>query len=802
MIAAFRRPSWTGSRFVLALHRKLLRDLAGLKGQVAAIAVVIAAGVMTLMIAVTSLDAIRLSMERFYSSHQLADLWASVTRAPDVLAERVQQVPGIDRVETRVVAPVRLEVPGYPDPIRGQILSIPDGRQPALNRLALRAGSLPESGRGDQVVVSEPFAEAHGLEPGDELRVIIRGRFERLRISGTALSPEFVYQVGPNDLLPDYERYAVLWMNRRALGNAFGLDGAFNNLTASLQAGARADSVIEHLDRILAPYGAIGAHDRDELMSHRMLSEEITQLRVMVVVLPGIFLSVSGFLLSVLMGRIIQTQRQQIAVLKAFGYRDRELAGHYALLTALIVSVGVALGIGLGLWAGEAMAALYAEYFRFPETVTRLQARVVLLAIIVSGLTAGFGTFRAVARAVRLPPAEAMRPPAPVDFRPGWFERSSFGRGLAQTTRIILRNLDRHRFKSAMTVCGIALSASLLVLGSYQFNAVQHMIDLQYRKVLLMDTHLSFVEATSRRVLSELQALPGVLHAEGYRQVPVRLVNGHLSERNAILGLPERPQLRGLIDAAGRPIDLPAEGLFMTRFLAEQLGLQTGDLVAVEVLEGHRRQIEVPLAGVVDEPLGLSAYMRIDRLNDLMREGPALSGVWLMTDPLARSDLYDRLWEAPRVASIGLIAEAEDGLRGYMEDTVLTMMGILLLLAGSITFALVYNNARIAFAERERELATLRVLGFSRTQVSWVLVGEILLLTLLAIPLGWLFGTLFSWLLSLAFSMDMLRIPFHISHQTYAFAAAGVLVASALSVILIARRLRELDMVAALKGVE
>ncbi len=785
-----------------ALNSKLLRDLAGLKGQVAAIAVVIAAGVMTLMIAVTSLDAIRLSMERFYASHQLADLWASVTRAPEAVAERLREIPGIDRVETRVVAPVRLEVPGYADPIRGQILSIPDGRQPLLNRLALRAGSLPESGRGDQVVVSEPFAEAHGLQPGDELKLIVRGRYERPRISGIALSPEFVYQVGPNDLLPDYERYAVMWMNRRALGNAFGLDGAFNSVLASVQAGASPEEVIDHIDRVLAPYGGIGAHDRDDLISHRMLSEEIDQLKVTAVVLPAVFLGVSGFLLSVLMGRIIQTQRQQIAVLKAFGYRDVELARHYALLTALIVAVGVALGILFGIWAGEAMAALYAEYFRFPETVTRLQGRVVVLAIAVSALTAGFGTFRAVARAVRLPPAEAMRPPAPEQFRQGWFDRSTLGRRLAQTTRIILRNLDRHRFKSAMTVCGIALSASLLVLGSYQFNAVQNMIDLQYRKVLRMDTHLSFVEPTSKRVLAELAALPGVHHAEGYRQVPVRLSNGHLSERNAILGLAERPELRGLIDRAGRPIELPADGLYMTRFLADRLGLEIGDKVRVELLEGARRQLELPLAGRVDEPLGVSAYMRIERLNALMREGPAISGAWLMTDPAARPDLYDRLWEASRVAAIGLIAEAEDGLRGYMEDTVLTMMAVLLLLAGSITFALVYNNARIAFAERARELATLRVLGFSRAQVGWVLVGEILLLTLLAIPLGWAFGTLFAWLLSLAFSMDMFRIPFHITHQTYAFAAAGVLVASLLSVILIARRLRELDMVAALKGVE
>jgi len=784
------------------LHRKLLRDLAGLKGQVAAIAVVIAGGVMTLMISVTSLDAIRLSMERFYATNQLGDLFASVNRAPEGIAERLREIPGINLVETRVVAPVRLEVPGFDDPVRGTLLSVPDGRQPSLNRLHLVAGSLPESGRSSQVVVSEPFAEAHGLGIGDRVRAIIRGRYETLVISGIGLSPEFIYQVAPTDLLPDYERYAVMWMNRRALANAFAMDGAFNSVVASIQASASTAPVIEQLDRLLAPYGGVGAHDRDDLMSHRILTEEIAQLRVMAVVLPGVFLGVSAFLLSVLMGRIINTQRQQIAVIKAFGYGDRDLAVHYALLTGLMVAVGVVLGIVLGSIAGDAMAALYAEYFRFPETVTRLQGRVVVLAALVAALAAGLGTFRSVAAAVRLPPAQAMRPPAPEQFRQGWMDRGTAGRWLAQTTRIILRNLSRHRLKSALTIIGIGLSGALLLLGSYQFNAVSRMVDTQYRKVLKMDTHVTFIEPTSAHVLGELRALPGVQYAEGYRSVPVRLRNGHLSERNAIEGLPESPQLRGLVDSALGPIALLGEGLFMTNFLAEQLGLRPGDRLVVEIMEGHRRVLEMTLAGTVDEPLGLGAYMRLSSLNALLREGPAISGAWLLSEAGMRDALYARLWEAPRVAGIGIIRQAEDGLRQYMEDTVLVLMSVLLLLAGSITFALVYNNARIAFAERARELATLRVLGLTQAQVGWVLIGEIALLTLLAIPMAWLLGTLFAWLLSLAFSMDMIRIPFYITHQSYAFAAAGVLVASLLSVVLIARRLRRLDMVASLKGIE
>ena len=787
---------------MLTLHRKLIRDLYGLKGQVFAIAVVIAAGVMTLMIAVNSLDSIRLSMERFYASHQFGDLYAQVTRAPDAVADRLREIPGVNLVETRVVAPMRLEVPEFDDPVRGLVVSLPDGRQPAVNRLHLRSGNLPEAGRADQVVISEPFAEAHSLKAGDRLRVIIRGRYENLVISGIALSPEFVYQVAPTDLMPDYKRYAVMWMNRRALGQAFGMDGAFNNVVLTLQAGVRSESVIDHLDLVLGPYGSIGAHDRDEVISHRMLSQEIDQLQVMAVVLPGVFLGVSAFLLSVLMNRIIGTQRQQIAVLKAFGYRNLDLAVYFGLLTGLIVAVGLVLGVVIGMWAGDAMAELYAEYFRFPETVSRIQPRVIAIAMIVATGAAGLGTFRAVLGALRLPPAEAMRPPAPAHFRQGWFDRSWAGRWLAQTTRIILRNLSRSRFKSALTVAGIGLSASLLLLGSYQFSAINHMIDTQYRKVLMMDTHVAFIDPTPARVLTELESLPGVLYAEGYRSVPVILRNGQRSERNAIMGLPADPQLRALIDADYHPIALPPEGLHMTRYLAEELALVVGDKVTVEILEGHRRSMQLTLAGLVDEPLGVSAYMELEALNHLMREGPALSGAWLMIDQDSSDQLVQKLNEASRVAGIGMISEIEDGLREYLDDTVLVMMSILLLLAGSITFALVYNNARIAFAERSRELATLRVLGFSRFQVGWILVGEIAILTLLALPIGWLLGAFFAWLLSLAFSMDMLRVPFHVDHQSYAFAAAGVILASSLSVVLIGLQLRKLDMVSALKSVD
>lgn len=784
------------------LRRKVLRDLAAMKGQAAAIAAVIGAGVMVLIIMVSTLDAVRVSMQRFYDSHQFADVFADLKRAPEGLAERLRTVAGVNQLETRIRAPVRLEVPDFPDPVRGVLLSVPHGRQPDINRLYIRSGALPETGRSDQVLISEPFAEAHGLEAGDRLRVIINGRLETLVISGVALSPEFVYQIGPADLLPDYERFAVMWMNRRALGHAFGMDGAFNNVVLTLQAGADADPVIDALDSMLAAYGGIGAYAREDLTSHRFIMQRIETQEVLAFVLPAIFLGVSAFLLNVLLGRIIRIQRQQVAVLKAFGYGNREIATHYGQLTAAIVIIGTLLGIGFGAWAGRGLAGVYAEYFRFPEMVLIVQPREIVLSFIVAAAAAGLGTWRAVRSAVTLPPAEAMRPPAPERFTRGWLESSALGRSLDQSSRIILRNLSRHRFKAAMSVFGIALSAGLLLTGSYQFNAVDKMLDVQYRLVQKADVHLTFTDPSPERAAAELRHTPGAHYVETYRSVPVRLRHGHNQYRTAILGLDPNQQLRGLLDAEHRNLELPPEGLVLTDYLADLLRLRPGDEVEVEVMEGRRQTTRAEVAAVVDDPIGVSAYMDRRALNRLMREGPAISGAWLLTDRSRDNDLFEHLWDVPRVASIGLISDAERNIRGYIEDTVLLMMGIMLLLAATIAFAVVYNNARITFAERARELATLRVLGFSRTEVSWILIGETLIIVLIAIPFGWLIGTGFAWLLNQAMTMDLMRVPFLITPGTYGFAAAGVLLAAALSTLLIARRLHSLDMISALKTVE
>lgn len=784
------------------LDRKLRRDLAHLAGQCAAIALVIACGVMTFIISMSSLDILSLTKERFYQSQHFAQVFVNLKRAPLGLAERIGRLPGVNQVEARVATAVHLEVPDYDDMVRGQLISIPDGRQPQLNRLYVRAGQLPEAGRNNQVAISEAFAEAHGLQPGNTLQAVINGHLQTLIISGIVLSPEFVYQIGPADLLPDYERYGVLWMNREGVARATGMDGAFNDLLLTLQAGVSADDVMLELDRLLIPYGSQGAYTRDDQLSHRFLQQELDQLRAMAIVMPVIFLGVAAFLLNVVVGRMIRQQREQIAVLKAFGYTDSAIARHYLAMVGLIVLAGSLVGVAAGSWLANGLAVLYAEYFRFPELAYRLEVRVMIMGVGIAALAAFIGTLSAVHHAVSLPPAEAMRPPAPDKFHRGVLERVFPAGWLDAASRMLIRNLSRHPIKAGLSVTGIALAGALLVLGNYQFAAVDYMIDVQYDLSQRMDMHVSFSEPTPTKALGELRHLPGVSYAEGYRATPVRLRAGHRHYRTSITGLPEEPVLRRILNENLQPISLPAEGLLLTQHLADYLQVGGGDSVRVEIMEGHRRTLDVPVAGTVQELIGVGAYAHRDWLNRILREGPALSGAWLMVDSEYQQILQSRLRELPQIAGVGMIMEAATSLREHMDETILLFVLINLLLAGSIAFAVVYNNARIAFAERARELATMRVMGFSKAEIGWILIGEIGLLTLLALPLGWTIGAGFCWLMTIAMSSDLFRIPLVLTTASFAFSALGILLATGLSLLLVGRQLNRLDILSALKTIE
>lgn len=782
-----------------ALQIKLWRNLWTLKGQGAAIAAVIAIGVAMFVMSFTTVDALRLSQASVYQNQRFAHVFVSLKRAPEFVAERLLELSGVATLETRVQAPVNIQMEDFDQPITGLVLSIPDGQQPQLNRLFLRSGQLPDAQRSDQTLVSEAFADAHGLEPGDRLSVVINGRFQQLLISGVALSPEFIYQVRPGDIMPDFTRYGILWMNRSAVEAAFNMDGAFNSVALTLAPGHSAASVIVGLDHTLAPWGGLGAYSRDDQLSHRYLEDELSSLETMALVLPSIFIGVAAFLLNVVAGRLIRTQREQIAVLKAFGYRALSIAGHYSSLVLAVVLLGSVLGVILGAWIASALAGIYQDFFRFPWLEFSVRPTVVVMAVAIAGSATLLGTLNAVYRAFSLPPAEAMRPEPPASFRRTLVERLGLT-WLSQPSRIILRNLERQPVKASMSVLGISLAVALVMLTGFIQGSVAYMLDVQFRLAQKQDLTITFSEPAGHRTVYELGALPGVRYAEGFRHVPAILRYGHREYRGALQGYAPDSQLFTVLDADLQPVQIPGEGVLLTEHLGRMLAIRPGDSLQVSVQEGRRPELSIPVAGLVTEFIGVGAYMHRDTLTRLLREDDAISGALVAVEPQQQSQLNRRLERIPRIAGVNFRENVIAAFNETMDETVVMFTLFSMVMAGFIAFAVVYNNARIALAERGRELASLRVLGFTRAEVTFILLGELLLLTVIALPVGFGLGIGFAWLLTWGMQTDLYRIPLVMHPRTYAMGALVVLVATLLSSLIIGRSLAKQDMVSALKA--
>ena len=783
-----------------ALDRKLGRDLWHLRGQIFAVALVVASGI-ALFVTLRSMHIHLLETQaRYYDEYRFADVFVQVKRAPLTVVRTVSAIPGVAAAEGRIVSDVTLDVPGLGEPAVGRLVSIPEDRPPVLNTLHLRRGRWVEPGRHGAELASEAFSRANGLDVGDSIGAVVHGRWQKLTIVGIALSPEYVYEIrGGGEIFPDNRRFGVIWMGRGALEAAFDMEGAFNDLSLTLLPGVSEPDVIAQVDRILGRYGGLGAYGRSDHVSDQFISSEITETQVTSVAIPAIFLGVTAFLLHIVLSRLVSTQRDQIAVLKAFGYSDALVGGHYLKLSLAPVAAGSVAGAALGLWFALKLAAIYARFYQFPVLRYRPSPGIAALAVLIGGGAALAGALSAVHRAVSLPPAEAMRPEGPTRYRPGLARRLGLERLLPLSARIVLRNLERQPLKALLSTLGLALAVAIVVTGFYAFDAVEWMRNVQFGRIQREDVTVVFRDPGESAACHELARLPGVLRVEPFRSAAVRLRHGPRAERTAILALDRGAELRKIVDAGLRTHELPLEGLLLTSMLAAKLGVRPGDSITVEVLEGKRPVREVEVAGLVDEMVGTAVYMERGELGRLLGEGPAVSGAWLAVDPAASATLYARLKRLPEVSGVAVKQVALEGFDRTVAESfrlsLLTVIGF----ACVIAFGVVYNGARIGLSERGRELASLRILGFSRREVASMLLGEQALLTLLSIPLGFAIGYGLCALMAWRFESELFRLPLVISGSTYLLAVAVVGAAAVLSGLAVRRRLNRMDLVSVLK---
>ncbi len=782
------------------LDKKVLRELWRVRGQALAIAAVIGAGVAVLVMMYGMLASLEATRDAYYERYRFADIWVPVKRAPESLKADLARINGVASVDTRVFVDVTLDVPGLEEPATGRMISLPQTGRPAVNDVVLRTGRWPEPDHPREVLVDESFMDAHGFLPGAEIAAVINGRKRTLTIVGVVLSPEFVYAIAPGALMPDASRFGIVWMHRKALAAAYDLDGAFNEALIRLSRDANVQDVIDEVDALTDRYGSGGAYDRSDQVSDAFLSSEMDQLRNFGAVLPPIFLVVAAFLLNVVIGRMVDTEREQIGLLKAFGYSDWAVGVHYLKFVGVLTGIGIAGGILGGTWMGRGLAGMYTEYFKFPFLFYKADPIVFAVGVGVSVLAAVAGTLAAVRRAALLPPAVAMRPAPPTRYGRSLIERILPRRLTDQPTRMILRHIGRWPARSAMTVAGIAVAVGLLIGSSFALDSMDFLIDANFYQAERQTMTLIFAEPRHYDAVRGVENLPGVIAAEPFRMVGVRMVHGAREKRVSITGLVANPEISRVLDADQRPLVLPRAGVMLSDYLAKILGVSEGDMLTVEVLEGRRPTVLLPVARIVESYIGLNSYMYLPALNTLMGEGHVVSGAYILNDTARQAELYRELKDTPAIVGVSLQRKAVQTFRETVDENFSTTVIFNTIFAGLIAIGVVYNAARISLAERARELASLRVLGFSRGEVAYILLGELALLTVLALLPGCLFGYGLAHLIGrLGLETELFRLPVIIAPSTYGLAMVTVLVASLISSLIVGRRVANLDLISVLK---
>jgi putative ABC transport system permease protein len=787
---------------IRALDQKLLREARRLRGQILTIALVLASGIVCFIAFGGTYSSLANARESYNDRTRFAHVFAHAERVPERVARQIEALPGVETLETRVTAEAMLPIEGMQRPAYAQLLSIPALRPPLTNSLTLLRGRFPEPGSPDEVVVLEAFTLAHGLSPGQRIPAVIDGNLKSLRIVGIALSPEFVFAIRPGAMTDEPKRFAALWMERGALSSALDLEGAFNEVSLRLAPGSPDKPVLAALDRLLEPYGSRGAIARRDQVSNRIVSQELSQLKMLSNMIPAVFLGVAAFLVNLVLARMIRLQRGEIATLKAIGYTNAQLGRHYLGLVLVVIVPGAVAGIAGGYWLGRIVLGLYAHSYRFPNLSFQPPLSLILVSVLVSALAALVGALGAVRAAVKLQPAVAMQPPAPARYRRTLVERLGLGALLGPNGMMIVREHLRRPLRTLLSSLGVAGAVSLLILSHFAWDSLLAYFEGTFRREQRQDVAVVFARPVSPRVVGELRHLPGVDAVEGLRAVPVRVHHEQRSRDSVIMGVPAGSNLRRLIGKGGREVPLASDGVILTKKLGEVLGLRVGDRVRLELRDGQHRTVEPVVSGFVEESIGLQVYAEASTLAALESDLGAVSSALLKVDFRDVERVHAQLRRSPEVIDVSDVRSDMQRLLDLNASIMDIWTVVSILLSASVVFGVVYNNARIGLAARGRDLASLRVLGFTRREVSTILLGSQAIEVALAIPIGLVLGVLWAKQFMAAVDQETFRWAVVVTPRTYLISIFVTVLAAAGSALWVRRSLDSLDLVSVLKARE
>lgn len=792
---------------VSVLSRKLGRDLLDARGTLFAIIVVVFAGVACFVGMASVYRNLNDARVRFYRDCRMADFWVDLKKAPLPAAQRLLDVDGIADVEPRITALATLDLESEARPVNALFISRPVEARHVINDFVLVRGSRLSGSPDNEAVVTEAFARAHHINPGDTIHALLNNRRQELLVVGIGVASEFTYLIAPGGIIPDPESFGVVYINQRFAEDVLDYDGACNQIVGLLAPGADAamGRILDEAERRLDAYGVFTTTALKDQSSHQILSDELAQLRASSVILPGVFLAIAALVLNILMSRLVEQQRVVIGTLKALGYTNHELLWHYLAFALAIGLIGSLLGVAGGFGLAQGMTVMYRQYFEFPSLQNHPVPWLYAISIVVGMGFAAIGALRSLRVILRLPPAQAMRRNPPVQGGAIALERARrLWRKLGFRWQMALRSVWRHPWRTGAGVFAATMAASLLFTTFYFMHSMDFLVRFQFDEVLTSDMDLAFDDEQNHAALLEARDLSGVEHAEPLFNVACEFVHGYRTKRAGITGVSPNALLTVPRWRDGTPAPIPGSGLLMSRALANMLGVETGDELTVVPIKGLREPHRVRVARIIDGFVGMATYADIGWLSHLVGEASGVSGVQLKIarDPALRRALLGEIRQLPNVQTVNDTRQMRRKLQTILLDAMRYSVVTLIALAGVMSFGSILTASLIAISERRREIATLIAMGHDKARVGGIFLRESLVINvvgaLLGLPLGWWFSV---WLVKYN-SREAYRLPEVTSPQSAALTLVLAIAFTLTAHMIVQRSVNRLDWLEALNAKE
>ncbi|WP_031516889.1 ABC transporter permease [Desulfofalx alkaliphila] len=787
-----------------SLNKKLWRTVLSTKGQFLAVAAVVMLGMTVFIAMVTTYHNLEATQDKYYKDNNFADHYFHVINAPQEIVSRIEDLPGVLKVTGRIQkdVPVLKEdnqratarLTGYWLPIENEI-----------NGIEITSGQIfDEHGHGGkyEVLLDPQYAEANKLSFNDTLTIAAEGKQVTLTVAGTAIGPEFVYPIkDASTLIPDYETFGIFYVPNALAQQFLNLPGQINQILIIFAPGADKDATVRQIENILEPYGNLTNYPRDDQISHALLQAELDQLLTTSQSLPVIFLLVAALIQFVIISRLVKSQRLQIGIMKALGYHNRQIMWHYAGYAMLVAVTGLVLGSVLGVVLAGYLTRVYALYFNLPEAMGGISMPAIVLGAFLCMGTAMAAGFVATRGILKINAAHAMRPEPPKGTGKVIFENWPwFWRRLDPSWKMALRGVLRNRLRFAITTLGVVLAVGLLVVSWFFNDSIDYLLEQHFYREQKYDLIVRFDAPVKDNELLYISQLDGVIKTEPIFEMPVKMAFGDKTADDTLLGLPTDVSLKMLVGEQGQQLWLPTNGILMDRRTAHDLGVNIGDKVKVETQLGigPSHQDYLTVMGINRQFVGGGSYINISQLNRLIGEHQVVTGAMLKVEHGKALPVEEQLNKIIGVSSVLSRQKELDNFYQHLEMMVY-FTGVMVIFAGVLGFAIVYNSSLINFYERKNELASLKVIGFSNREISNLLLKETAIQTVLGIALGLPFGRAMAHGYINAVSTDMFIIPVIIYPMTYILSAIGGIIFVMVAFKYANRGIRKLDMVEALK---